>query len=575
MADAETSNEKAGARRRMSKRESVAGTPFDVSYHPGKLVLYCRPRQRQRWGDTQVLPRVNYGDLFFDLFFVAAAYNTSNILVDSPSGRGIAYFLATFLAVMGLWLDKCFYDARFVVFEDFFHRLKELATLVVLASAVLHIRTIDVMANGEENPDTFVFCLIILIGNFLTGLRYLEVYFMGIGQPVIRGEAKRWLKMTLPYFAVLLVATALAGVKYYGSSNSKKDTEHNFEENGSHNDDISHNEDGYQRSLAGSSTSYHDGLENYNYDVPIYLVLAGIIFKWIYLAIDIRFCFPGGGRHKECVVPINVDFTIHRNGEWNMLMLGESILSLLIVDVPSEDKQYYATFYSGLLTVILLQYLHFRSQPGHADGHALRRNKDAGVGWTCFHMIYSAALIAVGAAFTLMVLEFTYDDYHQSNDHRFLAGGGGSRYEPEERRQRTAHLFCISLATVWFCLDVMTLFHLGIKTSHNRCQCSRSKKFNVKGIILVVMRAGLLFFMATLSQYETHPENLAFAGLMGVLLQLVLRKLGTKYLSAAQIHALENEGALDPEKGKWPNVTHAQAHSPQPKEPSAEAHSQL
>ena len=72
-----------------------------------------------------------------------------------------------------------------------------------------------------------------------------------------------------------------------------------------------------------------------------------------------------------------------------MLMLGESILSLLIVDVPDEDKDYYATFYSAMLTVILLQYLHFRSQPNHADGHALRRDKDAGVGYTIMQAIYS------------------------------------------------------------------------------------------------------------------------------------------------------------------------------------------
>jgi hypothetical protein len=55
----------------------VDGTPFDVSFHPGRLVLYARPRQRQNWDDTQVLPRVNWGDLFFDLYYVAAAYNVS------------------------------------------------------------------------------------------------------------------------------------------------------------------------------------------------------------------------------------------------------------------------------------------------------------------------------------------------------------------------------------------------------------------------------------------------------------------------------------------------------------------
>ena len=44
-----------------------------------------------------------------------------------------------------------------------------------------------------------------------------------------------------------------------------------------------------------------------------------------------------------------------------MLMLGESILSLLIVDVVDGDPRYDATFYAGILSVILLQYLHYRT----------------------------------------------------------------------------------------------------------------------------------------------------------------------------------------------------------------------
>jgi hypothetical protein len=30
------------------------------------------PKQRQKWGDTQILPHVNWGDLFFDLFYVVS-----------------------------------------------------------------------------------------------------------------------------------------------------------------------------------------------------------------------------------------------------------------------------------------------------------------------------------------------------------------------------------------------------------------------------------------------------------------------------------------------------------------------
>ena len=49
--------------------------PYDISYHPGcQVCFFAPPRQRQRWGDTQILPRVNWGDLFFDLFYGERTY---------------------------------------------------------------------------------------------------------------------------------------------------------------------------------------------------------------------------------------------------------------------------------------------------------------------------------------------------------------------------------------------------------------------------------------------------------------------------------------------------------------------
>ena len=56
--------------------------PDDISYHPGRFLLYSRPRQRQKWGETQVLPRVDWGDLFMDLFYVAAMVS---VTVMAPS----------------------------------------------------------------------------------------------------------------------------------------------------------------------------------------------------------------------------------------------------------------------------------------------------------------------------------------------------------------------------------------------------------------------------------------------------------------------------------------------------------
>jgi hypothetical protein len=38
---------------------------------PKLMPIYTHCQQRQRWGDTQLHPHTNWGDVFFDLFYVA------------------------------------------------------------------------------------------------------------------------------------------------------------------------------------------------------------------------------------------------------------------------------------------------------------------------------------------------------------------------------------------------------------------------------------------------------------------------------------------------------------------------
>ena len=47
-----------------------------------------------------------------------------------------------------------------------------------------------------------------------------------------------------------------------------------------------------------------------------------------------------------------------------------SVLSLLIVDL-NEGYDYYMTFFAGVITVILMQYLHFQSHSHDPDKHAM------------------------------------------------------------------------------------------------------------------------------------------------------------------------------------------------------------
>lgn len=88
-------------------------------------------------------------------------------------------------------------------------------------------------------------------------------------------------------------------------------------------------------------------------------------------------------RPLSSTVPMNIDYAIHRYGEWTMLMLGETVLSLLIVGVYVEHG-FYKIVYCGILTISLLNTMHFRSQPHHADDHAMRRKMERGISFSCF-----------------------------------------------------------------------------------------------------------------------------------------------------------------------------------------------
>ena len=201
-------------------------------------------------------------------------------------------------------------------------------------------------------------------------------------------------------------------------------------------------------------------------------------------------------------------------------------MSLLIVDVPGGDD-YYITFFCGILTTVSLHYLHYRSQPRSADLHATRRNKDAGVWWNITNCFYSASLIGVGAAYKLFMYEFTYEarrlqDEDNMRDERFLAESINSA----GRKQAAANVFSASMALVFTFLDVLILFHRGLKSSINRCKCARTKTRNKKGILLTIVRVAITLFFATLSQYESDPRRLSVLGLGGVVAQLIIRRLG-------------------------------------------------
>jgi hypothetical protein len=210
-----------------------------------------------------------------------------------------------------------------------------------------------------------------------------------------------------------------------------------------------------------------------------------------------------------------------------MLMLGESVLALLIVE-QSSGRQYYVTFYCGIITVTAFQYLYFRSQPFDADDHAMRRSSSGGYIFAYSMTIYSACLIMVGCSYKMILHHFLDEEKGEDNT--------------SDEAQRIANLFSWSMAMSFASLDFLIMSHRGIITNF-----SRLCKGGIVPCLISAIDYTLILALALLSRFTTNLESLALWGLVLVILQLLLRTKGLRYFPVSK-NSIE-----DPRP--WPNMS--------------------
>mmetsp|Transcript_19003 Transcript_19003/g.26753 ORF Transcript_19003/g.26753 Transcript_19003/m.26753 type:complete len:337 (+) Transcript_19003:1-1011(+) len=290
---------------------------------------------------------------------------------------GIFYFLACFGPLYtNFWNYKTIFDARFGFPNDVLHPVLEVVQLCALATAVLHIRPVEEMSRPANTPETFLFCLANTLGLLYILFTNCEIRFIWVEGETVpsRHMAEKDLKHNRFTLCIVLAATLWSGVLY----------------------------------LSNDGTASEMG--EVNHGPMILMILSWATKPWI---MYLFYVVLSPKDFKKYSVPINIEFCIHRYGEWTMLMLGESILSLLIVnDVPSSQDyvaKYYTTFYVGVVSVTLLQYLYFKSQPHSADHHAMRRTRISGFSYGWITQLYSAALIVVGVSYKMILTEYTLE----------------------------------------------------------------------------------------------------------------------------------------------------------------------
>jgi hypothetical protein len=224
-----------------------------------------------------------------------AWFQVSNILVEDPSREGLLYFLATFLPVMQVWFWKMYYDGRFVVGDDLFHRLFEIAGLVALASVVVHIRPASILSNASDHIDMFAFCVSLTAAQFLMMLRYAELYQWGVGEGSVVKKLgiSEGIMFSLSFF-FCLAASIAAGVEYYGQDDdadkhrmlAEAATETPASDYASN---TSTTEDYPSEAIETATTT----------DVPIWLCLMSFVVFNVVNTVWIICYWPSDGRHKN------------------------------------------------------------------------------------------------------------------------------------------------------------------------------------------------------------------------------------------------------------------------------------
>jgi len=97
-----------------------------------------------------------------------------------------------------------------------------------------------------------------------------------------------------------------------------------------------------------------------------------------------------------------VNWVIHRHFEFLLLMLGESIISIIVVEYE-PTANFIATYIISFFLVSNLALLVFATGVDHDDRHAMRRNSLRAVGYLIMLVIQSMSLILVGVGFKLIL----------------------------------------------------------------------------------------------------------------------------------------------------------------------------
>lgn len=281
---------------------------------------------------------VDWADPFFDLFYVGAAYQVGTMLKYDVSMSGAYYFFTIASALLDSWAQKTMHSSQFGA-HDVFHKAVDAIYACTVAFACVHVQPREEMQADYGHKQGLATAL--LLNTLILAGQKLEIYHM-----TDREDAKFQALLNLsievcPHVAMYMIALVLA---YVGAG---------------------------------------------------WFTMSIFIFGGWFFGTLMPFLLYMVKVLPMNTIPFHYQQITHRYGELIMLMLGESILSV-IVQKPIINWRYYVAMATGLVIVQQLQLAHFSSAEFDPHKHALGRKLRAGRVWLFFMSLYSISLIAFG-----------------------------------------------------------------------------------------------------------------------------------------------------------------------------------
>ena len=520
--------------------EELEAIDSDGHFHDDEehtIPWYAPPVQRQRWGADQSLPHINWGDLFFDLFYVAMSYNLGGMLMSALTPqdwpRGLIYYVGIFGPLYTTWETATYYESRYTK-VDYAHRLFDIIRYMFVSTAVLHIKPLDLLAD-PRSLEALIFVSAILFESAMHLGLNLELYFKGRGdRAAIRNHT--WTKIKyqlLPTIAMYTSAVVVAAVHFAHVPTDEKSEYNNYRYLA---------EERYETSGPRWTLT----------DLPLTLTALAYLLNIFHTTW--RKMRATSGKHGDIrtrFVPNNVGYMIHRYGEWIMLMVGESILSLLIVET-TESRNYYIITTFGVLSVILLHILKVESDPSHAEDHALWGNLRNAMIYSYLLQILSMSLIAFGICFKIFLKDVvkeekqqdTGEEYDNDTDEKAVEGYGRMLAPSGNTSdEAAAALFTAALSFVLVSLELMLLTHNGLKKAIRRLyheqvesnddenvQSTRRDKLNIPIIIIAIVKFATILFAVTLNRWTSEPAILTLCGFGIVFIMALTRVFGWAFI---------------------------------------------